>query len=314
LGYLNPETFSGGIDLDVERGLKAIKDLIATPLGLDPIEAALGMHRIVNSNMAQTLRLVSIKRGYDPREFAMVPCGGAGPVHAGRVAEESHIQTILVPPSPGVLSAMGLMLAPLQHESLASFDAKLSEISYDAFADTLSRLDTKCCAKMAKDGVSAADSDVEFWADMRYVGQSHELQVLIAGPITEASIPEAEARFHEAHERTYNHANRDDEVEFAFLRVVRRQMPEGTHVFAADAALAKPIEKQVVLGSRKACFSMERGFETVNVHSRKYLRPGDTIKGPAIVDQSDTTTVIYPGHVARVDPYGNMIIQVHAES
>ena len=314
LGYLNPETFSGGIDLDVDRGLKAIEDLIAAPLGLDPIEAALGMHRIVNSNMAQTLRLVSIKRGYDPREFAMVPCGGAGPVHAGRVAEESHIQTILVPPSPGVLSAMGLMLAPLQHESLASFDAKLSEISYDAFADTLSQLDTKCCAKMAKDGVAAADSDVEFWADMRYVGQSHELQVLIAGPITEASIPEAEARFHEAHERTYNHANRDDEVEFAFLRVVRRKMPEGTHVFAADAALAKPIGKQVVLGSRKACFSMERGFETVNVHSRKDLRPGDTIKGPAIVDQSDTTTVIYPGHVARVDQYGNMIIQVHAES
>lgn len=312
LGYLNPETFSGGIDLNVERGLDAIRDMIARPLGLDPIEAALGMHRIVNSNMAQTLRLVSIKRGYDPREFALVPCGGAGPVHAGRVAEEAHIRTIFVPPSPGVLSAMGLMLAPLQHEALASFDCKMSEISYEAFASTLADLDAKCRAKMELDGVSDGASEVEYWADMRYVGQSHELQVQIAAPITEASVPDAAARFHDAHERTYNHANRSDEVEFAFLRVVRRKMPEGTSVFTPGGAPAGAVEKRT-LGTRKACFSIERGFETVNVHARTDLRPGDVIQGPAIVDQSDTTTVIYPGHVATVDPFGNMVIQVQVE-
>lgn len=314
LGYLNPETFSGGIDLDVERGLNAIRDRIARPLNLDPIEAALGIHRIVNSNMAQTMRLVSIKRGFDPREFAFIPCGGAGPVHAGRLAEEAHIRTILIPPSPGVLSAMGLMLAPLQHEALASFESKASETSFEAFASALAGLDAKCRARMEVDGVSEADSSVEYWADMRYVGQSHELQVPLSAPITPASLSEAAACFHDAHERTYNHANRSDDVEFAILRVVRRRFPEGASVFKADAALARPAPKSGPVRERKACFSMERGFETVRIHARTDLRPGDTISGPAIVEQSDTTTVIYPGHVASVDQFGNMIIQVNSES
>ena len=313
LGYLNPDSFSGGIDLDIERGLNAIRDKIATPLGLDPIEAALGIHRIVNSNMAQTMRLVSIKRGYDPRDFAFIPCGGAGPVHAGPVAEEAHIRTILIPPSPGVLSAMGLMLAPLQHEALASFDCKVSDVSFDVFSDMLAKLDAKCRAKMEMDGAADNESKVEYWADMRYVGQSHELQVSISAPISEASVAEAVARFHEAHERTYNHANPADEVEFAVLRVVRRKMPEGVSAFTTDAALARPLDKPAVPRTRNACFSLERGFEPVNIHARTDLRPGDVIKGPAIVEQSDTTTLIYPGHVATVDALGNMIIQVRAE-
>lgn len=308
LGYLNPDTFSGGLNLDIERGMDAIAKKIAGPLGLDPMRAALGIHRIVNSNMAQTMRLVSIKRGYDPRDFTFIPCGGAGPVHAGPLAEDAHIKTILIPPTPGVLSAMGLLLAPIQHERLASFERRAVETSWQDLERMYFELSAECRRKMTLDGVTPEKSTVEYWADMRYVGQSHELEIPVALPLGESSVTQAISAFHDAHERTYNHANRNDEVEFAVLRAVHRSIPDGQTAF--DPPVAKNLDGSLKHRTRKACFSAERGFEDTAVYDRAALCPGDTFAGPAIVEQSDTTTVVYPGHTARVDNLGNIIIHV----
>jgi len=311
LGYLNPQTFAGGLKLDVDSSLEAIRTCIAEPLGMDPIEAALGIHRIVNSNMAQTIRLVSIKRGYDPREFALIPCGGAGPVHAGPLAEDVHIKSILVPPSPGVLSAMGLLLAPVQHEAMASFEYTAECADPVLLKTTLSGLDALSREKMLADQVDCSLVDIEYWADMRYVGQAHELQIRLPDRLDEDAIALAVAAFHEKHEKTYSHANANEAVEFVVLRSVHRKAPETANLSPSVAAAARTLEP---IGTRRACFSSARGFELVPVYDRYALAQGDELRGPAIIEQRDTTTVLYPGHECHVDGHGNLLIRVPVRS
>lgn len=311
LGYLNPATFAGGLKLDVERSLEAIRTRIAEPLGMDPIEAALGIHRIVNSNMAQTIRLVSIKRGFDPREFALIPCGGAGPVHAGPLAEDVHIKSILVPPSPGVLSAMGLLLAPVQHEAMASFEYNAETADPVLLKSTLAELDSICHEKMLADQVDFSSVTTEYWADMRYVGQAHELQIRLPSTLDDSAIRLAVKSFHEMHEKTYSHANLKEAVEFVVVRSVHRESPDTTSLTPGLATKARKLEPT---GTRHACFSIARGFESVPVYDRYGLAQGDTLRGPAIIEQRDTTTVLYPDHECSVDVHGNLLVRVPVRS
>ena len=157
LGYLNKDTFAGSLDIDIDKSKAAIRNKICNPLGISLIEAALGIHEIVNSNMAQTLRLVSIKQGHDPREFALMPFGGAGPIHSGKLAEISSIKEILIPPTPGVLSALGLMLAPIQHESMASYEKNTNDSSWKDIKSIFSSLDKECFDRMKEDRVLKKD-------------------------------------------------------------------------------------------------------------------------------------------------------------
>ena len=227
LGYLNPETFAGGLEIDVEKSRHAIETQIASPLGMSLTEAALGIHAIVNSNMAQTLRLVSIKRGHDPRDFVLIPFGGAGPLQGGRLAENANITRILVPPTPGVLSAMGLMLAPIQHEGLASFEIPAAEVELGHLRDVIAPLDTKCVEKMRNDGVDIEATGVEYFAEMRYIGQSHQLEISMGNELNEDTVATAIERFHEAHQATYNHNDPEAPTEFVALRAAHRKEPDG---------------------------------------------------------------------------------------
>ena len=152
------------------------------------LEAALGIHEIVNSNMAQTLRLVSIKQGHDPREFVLMPFGGAGPIHSGELAKISSIDKILIPPTPGVLSALGLMLAPIQHESMSSFEKNTNESSWTDLRKIFKDLDRDCSDKMREDRVPKQDVEKNYYIEMRYIGQSHEIEVPIQIKIDKNSI------------------------------------------------------------------------------------------------------------------------------
>jgi N-methylhydantoinase A len=309
LGYLNPETFSGGLDIDVEKSRKAIQTKIAEPLGMSLEEAALGIHAIVNSNMAQTLRLVSIKRGHDPRDFVLIPFGGAGPLQGGRLAENANISRILVPPTPGVLSAMGLMLAPIQHEALASFETRTDAVTREMLESLIAPLDESCSSKMQSDGVSLDEAAVEYLAEMRYVGQSHQLEVSLGNKINGDTVRNASDRFHELHQATYNHCDRQAETEFVALRAVHRRDPDEKTLLDSGVDLPKG---QPTSTQRSACLTAEKGFEKIPVFKRTELPAGFELKGPAIVEQADTTTLIYPGHTATVDPFGNLIIVVAA--
>ncbi len=308
LGYLNPDTFAGGLDIDIDSSRRAIEEKIARPLGLDLLEAALGIQAIVNNNMAQTLRLVSIRRGHDPRDFALIAFGGAGPMSAGKLAEAASIRTILIPPAPGVLSAMGLMLAPIQHEAMTSFEVETAEASLEDIRKGFAELDTACGARMQEDGVDPAETAVEYRAEMRYVGQSHELEVTVS-PREDNAIGAASTAFHDAHLRAYNHCDRNAPVEFVTLRSVHFKQSEQATLLAESASRAGEAPTP---HHRQACLDRTRGLEDVPVYRRDGLPNGFELSGPAIVEQADTTTLIYPGHRARVDRFGNLLIDVPA--
>jgi N-methylhydantoinase A/oxoprolinase/acetone carboxylase beta subunit len=307
LGYLNPETFAGGLNIDVDKSREAIESKIAKPLGMSINEAALGIHAIVNSNMAQTLRLVSIKRGHDPRDFVLIPFGGAGPLQGGRLAENASINRILVPPTPGVLSAMGLMLAPIQHEALASFEIAAASVDLEQLREVFGPLDEQCAQKMKNDGVDPAETYVEYFAEIRYVGQSHQLEISMGDSLGASSLPDAIQLFHDTHLASYNHNDPDADCEFVMLRTIHRRDPPEKSLLEAGVSGSK---EDPVPSSRQLCLSAAVGFEDVPVYERSTLSEGFELTGPAIVEQADTTTLIYRDHRARVDHFGNIIIDL----
>ena len=307
LGYLNPDTFAGGLNIDVEKSRIAIESKIAKPLGMSVNEAALGIHAIVNSTMAQTLRLVSIKRGHDPRDFVLIPFGGAGPLQGGRLAENASINRILVPPTPGVLSAMGLMLAPIQHEALASFETAAESVDLSQLKGVFGPLDEQCAQKMKNDGVDLADTYVEYSAEVRYVGQSHQLEISMGDSLDESSLSNAIQSFHDTHLTSYNHNDPDADCEFVMLRTIHRCDPPEKSLLEAGISESKP---DPVPTSRQLCLTAADGFEDVPVYERSSLTEGFELTGPAIVEQADTTTLIYRDHRARVDQFGNIIIDL----
>ena len=311
LGYLNPATFAGGIDIDIDKAAAALHRHLAAPLGLSLVEAALGVHAIVNANMADALRLVSIRRGHDPRDFVLLPFGGAGPLNAGRVAEACGMKRILVPPTPGVLSALGLMLAPTRHEAMASYDVPAASARVADMAAILAGLDRECRRRMRVDGVDPAACSTEYFAEMRYVGQSHELEVALGGAVHEGLAAAAEAAFHQVHGQTYNHSDAAVPTEFVALRAVHQCPPPESRLLEpqeADAAAPPPQPS-----FRPACLSAAAGHRDIPVYQREALPVGFQFPGPAIVEQADTTTLIYPGHWARVDSFANILVEVGAD-
>ena len=293
LGYLNPRNFAGGrLALDVDAAHRAV-GRIADRLGMSVREAALGIHRVVNANMADQIRLCSVKRGHDPRKFALVAFGGAGPVHGGPLAADIGIPTMLVPESPGVLSALGLLVAPVEHEHMRTFVARTPDIDVGDMIDVLSALDAQGLAAMDTEGIARNDISTRFAADMRYVGQSYELEVDVPDTTDRSTPDELARRFHDAHERVYAHAQRGNAVETVNLRAVHSYRPTPPSPARGRADRAEACEPGE---ARRAVFAEHPDGVDAAVFDRSGLAPGTVIDGPAIVEQPDTTTVVYPGH------------------
>ena len=302
LGYLNPDYFAGGeIRLDVDAARKAIVG-VAQPLGLDPDVTASGIHRIVNARMADQLRLVSIRRGHDPRQFSLVPLGGAGPLHACRLAEQLGIETILVPLTPGVLSAFGLLVADIEHEHSATFAQDSAAIDLDQMRMLFNRVDEVCRTKMERDRVSAEQARVRWSCDMRYTGQSYELEVpFLNDLLTLDAIDDLVERFHQQHEQVYGHANRQNRVEFVNLRAVHSFSLERPNVVRAPAESLRADPER-----REVYFDEFKGRVPTPVYRRDQLPVGSRVRGPAIIEQADTTTVVYPRWTGEIDSMGNI--------
>ena len=305
LGYLNPQNFAGGqLTLDVDAAHRAVGGL-AERLGMSVREAALGIHRVVNANMADQIRLGSVKRGHDPRKFALVAFGGAGPVHGGPLAADIGIPTMIVPENPGVLSALGLLVAPVEHEHMRTFVARTPDIDVANMRDVLATLDAQGLAAMETEGIARDRISTRHAADMRYVGQSYELEVDVPDT-TDASTPDELARrFHDAHERVYAHAQRGNAVETVNLRVVHSfrpapPSPAGDRAGRADGNEARE--------TRRTVFAEHPDGVDAAVFDRSDLAPGTVIDGPAIVEQPDTTIVVYPGHRCTVGDDGLLFV------
>jgi N-methylhydantoinase A len=301
LGYLNPARFAGGtLTLDAAAAERAVA-AVGRRLGVDPVAAAAGIHRVVNARMADQIRLVTIKRGYDPRQFSLVVLGGAGPVHGAALAAEMGMAEVLVPEAPGVLAAFGLLAAAIEHHHARTLQARTDVADLDAVNRCLGELDAAGRGRMLEEGVPADQVRVAYAADMRYVGQAYELEVSIVVPVTPARVPEIVAAFHAVHERVYGYARTRQPVEFVNFRAVHTYplpRPVVTRAARATGSLA-----DARLGERRAYFG---AFVPTAIYERSRLPLGARLAGPAIVEQSDTTTVIPPGVTALVDDAGNL--------
>ncbi len=303
LGYLDPRGFAGGaLRLDVGAAEAAVGALAAR-LGLDPIAAAAGIHRVVNARMADQIRLVTIQRGHDPREFTLVLLGGAGPVHGAALAEEIGLRDVLVPEAPGVLSAFGLLAAAVEHEHARTLPGVLDRLDLDAVNACLRELDAAGRARMAEEAVPADAVTVAYAADMRYAGQAYELAVPIAAPLGRAHLPALREAFDAAHARVYGYARAGQAVELVTFRATHRYPLPRPRLRPAPRAGGSAVEART--GERRACFP-PAGFVATPTYARDRLPAGAALAGPAIVEQPDTTVVIPPGWTATLEASGNL--------
>ncbi len=301
LGYLNPARFAdGAMTLDVAAAERAVA-AIGRRLGVDPVAAAAGIHRVVNARMADQIRLVTIKRGYDPRQFSLVVLGGAGPVHGAALAEEMGMAEVLVPEAPGVLAAFGLLAAAIEHHHARTLQARTDVADLGAINRCLAELDAAGRGRMREEGVPAQEVRVTYAADTRYMGQAYELEVPIAAPVTADAVPRIVATFHAVHERVYGYARTQQPVEFVNFRAVHTfPLPRPV---VAPAARAHGTLDEARIGDRRAYFG---AFVPTAIYERARLPLGARLAGPAIVEQTDTTTVIPPDVTALVDEAGNL--------
>ena len=307
LGRLGASSLLGGtMTLDVDLARKVIAGRIADPLGLAVEEAAEGIVQVVNASMVKGIRVVSVSKGYDPREFSLVAFGGAGPLHASELADEMDIPSVLVPVAPGVTSALGLLMADLRHDFAQTVLKPGSELSAAEITSWFEQLESQAMDQMSREGVPSEDVSLVRAADARYVGQGYELEVIAAsGKLDQADVEDIMERFHEAHIRNYGYASRDNPVEVVNLRVTAlASMPRPD--LAHDSQDSGGDPTRAVIGQRDVYSKNDR--KPTNVYDRSALLPGDVITGPAIVEQLDSTTVVWENQTAEVDKFLNLLV------
>src|SRR6516162_3012007 len=303
LGYLDPEHFAGGrLKLRPELARAAIERVIARPLDLTVEQAALGIHRIINAQVAEGIRLVSIRQGHDPRRFTLLALGGGGALHACALAEALGVRRILVPRHPGVLSAEGLLAAPVEHEVSIALPRALDELDLVETRRTLERLDARCRALMAQESISPADIVQRYFADVCYAGQAYHLEVLFE-PDSADPLAALTAAFFAAHDRTYGFAPKAS-VRLVNLRAVHSVASTECVPDDWTPAGSSPLTRRarILLPERQASVDAA-------VYDRAALKAGDAFDGPAIIEQDDTTTLLMPGWRAHVDDLGNLVLE-----
>lgn len=309
LGYLDPAYFVGGdIRLDVDSAWRAV-ERIAKPLGMTVPQAALGIHRIVSARMADAIRLASIKRGHDIREFTLMLFGGAGPVNGAALAAQLGMTRCLVPLAPGVLSALGLLVSDVEYDNANTFLSELSTTDFKRANDLLKQLDILGRGQLSGDGYNPDQCTVLYTADMRYTGQSSELEVEIPTPLYSRDLPLITERFEEKHEAVYGYAPPGAPVEFVNLRAVHVHSPQVDLIDSLMQSLSRSQSRAEASTQYRQCYFATEPVDTP-VYHRNELVPGFQMKGPAIIQQEDTTTVVYPAWQVRVDGYGNLIMEV----
>jgi N-methylhydantoinase A/oxoprolinase/acetone carboxylase beta subunit len=305
LGYLNPDYFAGGeLQLAPPRAEAAVARLAAA-LHLSVIDTAAGIHRVVNARMADQIRLVSIRQGYDPRQFILVLMGGAGPVHGGALARDLGIRRCVVPPAPGVLSAFGLLVAPVECERSQTVGKAVEALPVAEVESVFATLEERGWADVARSGAARDQVVVLRSADLRYRGQSYELEVPVDGADASTLLDSLVDAFHARHMEVYGHMNKDAVVEVVNLRTVHR-------VPVAPPGFAFQGRRPLASGRRCRSAYFEGQWMETQVLDRTELQPGVPLTGPAIIEQPDTTTVVYPHQIATLDPVGNVMLESRA--
>ncbi|MBM3677449.1 MAG: hydantoinase/oxoprolinase family protein [Actinobacteria bacterium] len=311
LGRLRAESFLGGrMAIEPERAAEALERHLTGRLGVSLDEAAMGVVRILNHNMERAIELNSVRKGYDPRAFALVAFGGAGPLSACDVALELSIPRVIVPRHPGITSALGLLATDLKYEVARTVMVEAPDADPAEIERVYAELEAEGRARLEEDDVPPDRMLIRRVADCRYTGQAYELLVDVpAGAIDAATIASLEVAFHEQHEREFFWRYTDKPVQIVHLRVYALGLTPELEMDEIERGGAKP-DSGALIGRFPVGFYVNGEATRIDTTfwSLPKLRAGNEIFGPAIVEQDDATAVVNPGLVARVDPYGNLII------
>jgi N-methylhydantoinase A len=307
LGHLPPYLLGGSFRLDLDSARHAIETELARPLGLSVEDAARGVLAIVDNHMVGAMRVVSVERGRDPRDFALLPFGGAGPLHASALARLIGAKTILVPPSPGLLSALGLLVSNLKAEFARTCFQRAGSIDVARVAGVLDELTANANRWLEEEGVPPDARRIGWLASMRYENQGFELPIPWAGSAVDApAIDRLIEAFHGRHEQLYTFAQRDTPVEIVTLRVDARGVFPAPEVVRLPEA-GKPEDARI--GTQRV--HLASGPVECPIVDRAKLGANAVIEGPAIIAQLDATTLLRPGDTARVDTFGNILVQMN---
>ncbi|MBU9698665.1 hydantoinase/oxoprolinase family protein [Rhodobacteraceae bacterium HSP-20] len=312
LGRLDPDMALGG-DLKLDAGLsyKAIEEKIAKPMGMTVKEAALGIIRIINNNMALAIRSNSVARGIDPREFSIMPFGGAGPLHGVALAEAMSCKDVIVPVAPGITAAVGLLKTDLQYEHTEAVIVELMKAGEGQFARinaAVATLRDKVQAELDNDGIARDQQTITVIAECRYHGQGFELRAAMPdGPVTAQNVQVIADSFHDQHQQDYGYSYRKAEVELITLRAIGSASVRRIEIPTIPATDGSSIDRALMF-VRATTFDDGRTLETPR-YDRTKLFAGDRVPGPALLHQHNATTLVPPGYVAETLDYGNTRIR-----
>jgi N-methylhydantoinase A len=309
LGYLSPDYFLGGkMRLNVEKAKQAIEEKIARPLKVDLLRAAWGIHQVVNENMANAARIHLVEKGRDPRGYSLIAFGGAGPVHAYRVAERLKLKTLVCPVAAGVTSAFGMLTAPLAFDFVQSYVTTLSDLDCAVLERMYADMEARGRELLLAAGVEGAITFSRS-ADMRYLHQGFEIRVpLPSGALTKERLPVLRQAFAEEYERLYKRLNPGVEIEVVNWRLVAAG-PQPRINLRAPSTSGQSVEA-ALKGERPVYLPEHEGFVSCGVYDRYLLPVGATFVGPAVVEERECTLVIGTGARASVDDEQNIVIEL----
>jgi N-methylhydantoinase A len=310
LGYLNPEYFLGGrMKLDKDAALKALDKDIAQPLGIDAVEAAHGIFTIVNNNMTNAIRYVSVSRGRDPREYALMAFGGAGPVHAGMQVQDLGIRTIIIPRNAGLFSAIGNLASNFKISKVHSYVRRQAQLDAEELNALFLQMMQQAERQLGK-REKVREVLIERFLDIRYVGQVQEVIVPIRSRtqrVTDVNLANTFRDFHQMHHSLYAFSRPDEPPEVVSLRLDLIGLREELHL--ASSVFEGEDSSQAMKGTRPVFFE-GAGFVETPIYDGLKVRPGNLIAGPAIIEEPSTNIVIFPGQEALLDQYMNYVVEI----
>ncbi len=310
LGYLNPDFFAGGkMALDVDAARAAIRETVGDPLGLSVEEAAAGMYRVVCNNMAQGVREITIKRGFDPREFPMVVAGGAGPIHSCLIADELEIPLQIVPRSSSILCAVGMLMSDLKHDFVRTFVSPMEEIDWQKLGDLVAGMKIEGGNLLTEELIAREAQEFTIKFDCRYLKQYHEVSFEVsAGDFTNRDIASITSAFHAEHNRLYGYSLEDSGAQVEIINVRVQALGRSDKPAYPEEPWAGKDASAALKGERSVYVPEDNAFSTVPVYDGHKIKHGNLIEGPAMIEEDTTAIFVSRAYGCVCDKFGSFAI------
>jgi N-methylhydantoinase A len=312
LGYINPDYFLGGRrEINPAASARAVDKAVAKPLGLTTEQAADGIFQIVNTNMVDAIRVVSVEKGIDPRGYSLVVGGGAGAIHAGALGQELGMKQAIIPRYSGVFCSFGMIASDVRHDLIRAFATNTSDFDLGRVNEILADLEAKAIAELKAQGFARSRIKISRFADAKYSNQIHELTIPIPsrGKIKKSNITTIAEEFHGLHERMFSYCVRESAVDLFHWRVTAVGMlPE------REAAIQKRTRKSVTQaekGTRMVYFRSYGKYRKTKLYDGDKIQHGMIVTGPAIVEQANSTIVVPPKQTLKVNRFGDFVLEIN---